>query len=967
MVPSIRLLSALLFGLSLLTLAPGTLLAQDSDAPQQGPKVTPPKLVQKQEAKYTQEAIDARAEGAVKMRLTIDANGKVTKVEVLSGPGYGLNESARQAASAFVFTPAIINGVPAPVTLGFTINFTLPILPAEFKGSVVDSGNGKGLPGVKVGILYKGPDPLPEGVEPPKATTTTDANGNFSFANVPAGTYAVRLELDAYRDFATEIDLVQGKTSEAEYKVQSQPINLKGVVKEAGTRKILAGVKVDVQDKAGKVVRSGFTDAKGNFGFRGLAPGAYSVRVKGQGYLAAAFDETVKANEVSNVTYYVESAYYDEYTVRTNTRRAAREVTKQTLKLEEVRRIPGTGGDVVRVVQNLPGVARPSFVSGAIIVRGAAPQDTQTFLGGDNIPLIFHFFGGPSVISSEMIESIDFYAGNFSVKYGRALAGIIDLNTRDPKTDRIHGLAEIDLLDASLLIEGPITENLSFAVSGRRSYYDTFLKFVIPEDTVDIVAAPVYYDYQAWLTYKGLTNSKLELFVYGSSDRVELLLPEGDPQGNADFQTTGVDFANGFQRAQLRWTYRPPGKIKNDLMVSFGQNDTSFELSENLFFLATFSQLQLRNELSMQLRDNVEVRVGADLQVGNVSFEFEIPRFSNDGNDRGNDRDGSGSGGRPNFGRDGAEGNRSSPFLNPAFYAEADIKLWDRLQVIPGVRLDYFGQLAEASISPRVVARLDLPRNVALKGGAGYFTQPSNPGSTDPDLGNPNLTFEKAYQYSLGTEWKPLEYLEFGVTGFYRDSFDLTSNTSEFTVDDDGNTRPLIFSNEGEGRAYGAEFLLRHYPNNRFFGWVAYTLSKSERRNIETRQWQPYRFDQRHILTVLGGYNLPYGFDISARFRLVSGNPYTPTVGGAYNVEEDQYSPVYGTPFSARNPTFRQLDLRLDKKWVFETWILGAYLDVLNVTNTDNAEGQRFNYDYTQQAPVLGLPILPTLGVNAKF
>lgn len=254
-----------------------------------------------------------------------------------------------------------------------------------------------------------------------------------------------------------------------------------------------------------------------------------------------------------------------------------------------------------------------------------------------------------------------------------------------------------------------------------------------------------------------------------------------------------------------------------------------------------------------------------------------------------------------------------------------------------------------------------------LKGGVGRFTQPPLPGGTDADLGNPDLTYEKSTQYSIGGEWRPLEYLKLDTTFYYRDTTDIVTSTTEFRVDDEGNTRPKIFANEGEGRAMGMEVLLRHYPNNRFFGWVAYTLSQSERKNIVTGKWQPYQYDQRHILTLVAGYNLPYGIDLSARFRLVSGNPYTPTIGGAFDADSDGYQPIYGEPFSARNPTFKQLDVRLDKKWVFETWILGAYLDVLNITNAENAEGRRYNFDYSEEAPVLGLPIIPTLGLNAKF
>jgi hypothetical protein len=177
----------------------------------------------------------------------------------------------------------------------------------------------------------------------------------------------------------------------------------------------------------------------------------------------------------------------------------------------------------------------------------------------------------------------------------------------------------------------------------------------------------------------------------------------------------------------------------------------------------------------------------------------------------------------------------------------------------------------------------------------------------------------------------------------------------------------VTFLNEGEGRAYGAEILLRHYPQNRFFGWLAYTISRSERRDLETGEFVPFEFDQTHILTLVAGYNFPYGIDVSSRFRLVTGSPFTPIVGSSLDVDQDSYNPVYGEQNSARNPTFQQLDLRIDKKFVFQSWILGLYLDVQNVYYAKNQEGIRYNYDFTDQEPVMGLPITPTLGISAEF
>ena len=121
-------------------------------------------------------------------------------------------------------------------------------------------------------------------------------------------------------------------------------------------------------------------------------------------------------------------------------------------------------------------------------------------------------------------------------------------------------------------------------------------------------------------------------------------------------------------------------------------------------------------------------------------------------------------------------------------------------------------------------------------------------------------------------------------------------------------------------------------------------------------QYVPYDFDQRHIFTFVGGYNLPWGLDLSTRFRLVTGNPTTPILGSVYDADTNGYTPLYGPQHSDRNPIFHQLDVRLDKKFVFKSWILGVYLDVTNVYNHRNAEGTRYNYDYSDSEPVRGLP-----------
>ena len=128
-----------------------------------------------------------------------------------------------------------------------------------------------------------------------------------------------------------------------------------------------------------------------------------------------------------------------------------------------------------------------------------------------------------------------------------------------------------------------------------------------------------------------------------------------------------------------------------------------------------------------------------------------------------------------------------------------------------------------------------------------------------------------------------------------------------------------------------------------------------------------FTWDQTHILNVVAGYALPKNWQISTRFRLSTGRPRTPIVGAVYDASRDEYRPTYGEVFSARNATFHQLDLRVDKRWVYDSWMLTAYLDIQNVYNRTNPEGVQYNYNFRESQPQQGLPLLPIIGLRGEF
>jgi hypothetical protein len=131
--------------------------------------------------------------------------------------------------------------------------------------------------------------------------------------------------------------------------------------------------------------------------------------------------------------------------------------------------------------------------------------------------------------------------------------------------------------------------------------------------------------------------------------------------------------------------------------------------------------------------------------------------------------------------------------------------------------------------------------------------------------------------------------------------------------------------------------------------------------------WAPGQFDQPHNLIVVASYKLPFDFIVGAKLRYTSGRLRTPVVGAIYDVNGNYYFPLQGEQFSQRLPDFFQLDVRIDKRFVFQDWMLALYLDVQNATNRQNVEAVLNAYDYSAQAYVTGLPILPVLGVRGEF
>jgi len=860
-----------------LLLPPPALQAQDGpegpaeEAPE--PVVTRfPELQEFVEAAYPPEAFAAGLEAAVGLQVDIDETGKVIQVLVDVPAGNGFDEAAVAAAERFVFTPAELDGAPAPVRISYTYNFKIQqkIAPGEegqtLAGQVREKGVRLPIPGAEVAL------------EGTPFRQTTNRKGKFRFKNVEAGRYRIVVTSPSTKTLTEEIQVQEGK--KLDLKLYAEP----KVVNEYRT--VVVGKKVEAV------------------------------------------------------------------------------VTKYTLETRTLETVPGTSGDPIKAISSLPGIQKTPFSAGLLVIRGANPGDSAILLDGVGIPLLYHFLSGPSVINPNFLEDISFYPGNFPVRYGGATAGIIDVGAKNRRVDQFGGEIDINLLNVAAYVETPIGKKVSARAAVRRSYIDAILPAVLDaagQDSTTIL--PVYWDYQAKVDWFPALDQRVSLFVFGSDDQLRLATTSKSQDLDVN-----VGIQSSFHRVAAEWALSRE-KVRIRVSPSAGYDYFTFGADET-FIDGNSWNVGNRTEVAWIPLKNLRLTFGNEARWVHPRFNGRIPVPKNYYLPGSTVSAGFGS----LFADDTERFLRADHYGFLGFYVEASWRPWESLEILPGFRSDVIlypgaeagGVDSMVTWDPRLSVRYTPHPKVTVKAGVGKFSRPPDFQFLDRDFGNPNLLPEWADQYSLGVEWDIWGPLQVDTQAFFLRRHDRAVASDAFTLGDSG-VDQVFFESTGEGRSYGWEFLFKVKPEGRFYGWVAYTLSVSEERERPSEPWRVTFFDQTHILSIVGSVKLGRGWETGLRFRFISGKPVTPISGAAFVADQSSYIPYTGRELSNRLEPFIQLDLRVEKQWTFEKWLLSAYLDIQNVTNHANSEFQQWDYRFRKNSTIPSVPIFPTIGINARW
>ncbi|MDB4975017.1 MAG: uncharacterized protein JWN48_3358, partial [Myxococcaceae bacterium] len=458
--------------------------------------------------------------------------------------------------------------------------------------------------------------------------------------------------------------------------------------------KPIAGAHVVVTEVATGRVQELEAGTIGGFALEALPPGRYHLTISSPGFVALTLDESVRANEETALSCRLvleplSDTGEDPYGARAVIAPPPREVTRRTLERSLLFRIPGTGNDPIRAVEILPGVSRPPFGNGILIIRGASPADSQSLVDGVPLPQLYHFGGLRSVYSGQMLRQVSLYPGNFSSRFGRKTGGIFELETRDPQTDRLHGVVDVSPIDGSLLLEGPITKKLSIMASVRRSLFDLALRALTAGRDTGFTAVPSYYDYQFMGSYRPTPREQLRLQFYGSNDRLGLLT-SGDNESNAPAAANAVDVTSRFNLFQASWR-RPVGSnTEQYITVQAGPTSTDVGVGESYKLELHNVQVYGRAEWLTRVADGVRLVSGLDVNTGSYRATYVGPPIGQ-------------SEGNPNTPDQRVGAKAHGGIFQPGAYVDLALDLGP-VTLNGAVRADYYQEIQGYSIDPRLIA-----------------------------------------------------------------------------------------------------------------------------------------------------------------------------------------------------------------------------------------------------------------------
>lgn len=773
----------------------------------------------------------------------------------------------------------------------------------------------------------------------------------------------------------------------------AQDYTIRGFIYNEKTGEAMPFEKIRLLAPDSSTVSGAVTDENGFYQFAKIEKGKYILKVESFGFNVQTIN--IDCNSERNIldvnftlSQLKDVVNLDEMNVSAEAKTKTTQVLISEIKLDkkDLERIPSVGAenDIISAFSVTPGVIQTGDQGGQIYVRGGTPIQNKILLDGMTIYSPFHSIGFFSIFETELIQNTSIYTGGFDAEYGGRISSIMDITYRDGNRQKFSGKVSASPFMGKAVVEGPFSKpkydpttkksipgSGSYIFSAKQSLLDLTAKSLYPRVNEGEGLPFTFTDVYGKITFKGNTGSKFSAFGFHNRDRVNYSIADIDWKqsgGGLNFMLVPTS-SPIFIRGHVNGSHY--GTVFNE---PISETDTLYRAS-------SIGGFDLGFDFTFFLKNESELNWGINMGGFNTDFEtfneagtrIEARNFSTE----------------------------IGLYLSHRFVST-------RWVVQPSFRAQMYAALGSIQPEPRLRVKFNANDKLRFKVSGGRFTQNFTSASSDKDVVNlfngllsapsqgavqdkfvtlyqnertPKNGLQKAWHAIFGFEVDVTKRFAVNLEGYYKYFSQLSNiNQNKLYPDDvefedvpDVYKKDFILEN---GESLGADLLLT-YKGNRLFIWGVYSYGYNTRWDGDTTYFPV--FDRRHNINLVGTYlfGKKKDFEVSVRWNLGSGLPFTPTAGfyeqenftGGITTDpttsnSSTVSTLLGDFNSGRLPYYHRLDITIKKQFNFKNEscieVIGSVTNVYDRSNI-------FYVNRVTNEKIYQFPILPSLGLSYKW
>lgn len=760
---------------------------------------------------------------------------------------------------------------------------------------------------------------------------------------------------------------------------QKTEITITGFVTDALTGEELTSVTIlllkDSLNLTAPPYRGTITKNHGFFALPKVTPGIYYLIARSLGFktFIREVNLTIKnPSLIYNIALNQENIQLPEFTVKGEHEKEIN-LSKLDISYELMKKLPSLSGelDLFKSLTLLPGIKAASEMSAGLYVRGGSPDQNLTLVDDAILYNPSHLGNFSSTFNSYAVQNIRLIKGAFPAEYGGRLSSVLDIKLRSGTKEKNKGVLGVGIINSFCVLEGPISENSTYIISGRKMYYDFF------QNNFNSGSFSPRYNFADLNAKINFIKSESDIFSLSAVYSDDNITNPADNKGiKYDIQWNNTSFTFNWLKINSKSLF-----INNSISyVNFKTKSILVDNTNGATGSDYFSSSDLQD---IFVKSNVELNWNKD-NVLKTGIELAFHNYKLIYSDKYDEL----------LETDPYSGTSTTAY-EAAMFFQNEWNVYSNLRTNIGGRFYYFRSQKYFRFEPRFSVSYFINDAIYLTGAFSTAHQflhliLRNDISLPTDLWYPSdskIEPCKANQYSLGFNANMFDKtFLFCVEGYYKDM----ENLYEFSPSAnylEGNSIGELFT-KGKGEAYGAEVFFNKTEGD-FTGWVGYTLSWTRRlfNNLNTGKIFYPRYDRRHDISVVLTFSVSENLTLSSTWCFASGQGYSiPTSQykferiGPVNTNDLQLN--YAGRNSFKLADYHKLDLSINYTFSWSNVPFETYLTLYNVYNRSNpfaayisTSGITKNNNNGAVTSINGLtlkqitlfPFTPAFGISVKF